>query len=44
MRAALYFQTSTIEQTTENQALELRQYLKARGWSLLTFAEAGLNP
>jgi DNA invertase Pin-like site-specific DNA recombinase len=35
MRAAIYLRTSTVEQTTENQAIELRKYVETRGWSTL---------
>jgi DNA invertase Pin-like site-specific DNA recombinase len=34
MKAAIYARVSTIDQTCENQLLELRQYCKARGWSI----------
>jgi DNA invertase Pin-like site-specific DNA recombinase len=32
MRVAIYARVSTIDQTTDNQLLELRQYVAGRGW------------
>ena len=32
LTAALYARVSTTDQTTENQLLELRRYVQARGW------------
>jgi DNA invertase Pin-like site-specific DNA recombinase len=32
MRTALYFRVSTDRQTTQSQAIELRNYCKRRGW------------
>jgi integrase len=34
MKAAIYARVSTTDQTCENQLLELRQYAKARGWTV----------
>lgn len=34
MRAALYARVSTTDQTCENQLLELRGYVRARGWTI----------
>lgn len=34
MKAAIYARVSTDQQTTENQLLELRRYVSARGWDL----------
>ena len=34
MRAALYGRCSTSEQTVENQLLELRRFVEARGWTI----------
>jgi DNA invertase Pin-like site-specific DNA recombinase len=34
MTAALYARVSTADQTCENQLLELRQYCRARGWTV----------
>jgi DNA invertase Pin-like site-specific DNA recombinase len=33
MRVAIYARVSTHDQTTENQLLELRRYVEARGWT-----------
>ncbi|MEX2272569.1 MAG: recombinase family protein [Vicinamibacterales bacterium] len=33
MRAALYVRVSTLDQTPENQLLELRRFVTARGWT-----------
>ena len=33
LRAALYARVSTNDQTTDNQLLELRRYVEARGWT-----------
>ena len=34
MRVALYARCSTADQHTENQLLELRRYVGARGWEV----------
>ena len=34
MRAAVYARVSTSDQTCENQLLELRRYVAARGWTI----------
>jgi DNA invertase Pin-like site-specific DNA recombinase len=34
MRAALYARVSTLDQTCENQLIELRRYGEARGWTI----------
>src|SRR5687767_13681850 len=33
LRAAMYARVSTNDQTTDNQILELRRYIEARGWT-----------
>src|SRR5689334_19681585 len=33
MRAAIYARVSTFDQEPENQLLELRRYIEARGWT-----------
>jgi DNA invertase Pin-like site-specific DNA recombinase len=38
MPAALYMRTSTVDQNTENQLLELRWYIEARGWSAIEYS------
>jgi DNA invertase Pin-like site-specific DNA recombinase len=39
MRAALYLRTSTTEQNPQNQAIELRRYVEARGWTAVEFVD-----
>ena len=39
LRAALYARVSTTDQTTENQILELRRYVAARGWTGIEFLD-----
>lgn len=34
MRAAIYARVSTLDQEPENQLLELRRYVEARGWTM----------
>jgi DNA invertase Pin-like site-specific DNA recombinase len=34
MRAAIYARVSTIDQTCENQLIEIRNYVKARNWTV----------
>lgn len=44
MRAALYARVSTADQTCDNQLLELRQYVAARGWTLhREYVDAGVS-
>lgn len=43
MRAALYARVSTSEQTCENQLLELRRYVEARGWTATEFVDEGVS-
>jgi DNA invertase Pin-like site-specific DNA recombinase len=43
IRAAVYLRVSTAEQTTENQARELRAYVLARGWSGTEYCDAGVS-
>jgi len=43
MRVALYARVSTHEQTTENQLLELRRYVEARGWSAVEYVDEGVS-
>ena len=33
MKAAIYARVSTVDQEPENQLLELRRYIQARGWT-----------
>ena len=39
LRAALYARVSTADQTTENQAIELRRYAEARGWTAREYVD-----
>src|SRR6185503_15253489 len=43
MRAALYARVSTSEQTCDNQLIELRRYVEARGWSGTEFVDSGVS-
>lgn len=43
MRAAVYARVSTVDQTCENQLLELRRYCEARGWSIKEYVDAGVS-
>jgi len=43
MRAALYARVSTTEQTADNQLLELRRYIEARGWTGTEFVDRGIS-
>jgi DNA invertase Pin-like site-specific DNA recombinase len=43
MRAAIYARVSTTEQTAENQLLELRRYIEARGWTAVEYVDIGVS-
>jgi DNA invertase Pin-like site-specific DNA recombinase len=43
MRAAIYARVSTADQTAENQLLELRRYVEARGWTAVEFVDEGVS-
>ena len=44
MRVAIYARVSTVEQTTANQLLDLRQDASARGWRHITeFIDEGVS-
>ncbi len=43
MRAALYARVSTMDQQTENQLAELRQYAGARGWAVAEYVDHGVS-
>jgi len=43
MRAAIYARVSTTDQTCENQLLELRRYVAARGWSPSEYVDEGVS-
>jgi len=40
---ALYARVSTSEQTAENQLLELRRYVQARGWKVVEYVDSGVS-
>src|SRR5262245_25454642 len=42
-RAAIYARVSTTDQTTENQLLELRRYIEARGWTASEYVEEAVS-
>jgi DNA invertase Pin-like site-specific DNA recombinase len=41
-RAAIYLRVSTADQTTENQAREVRAYVEARGWTAVEYVDEGV--
>ena len=43
LRAALYCRVSTSDQTCENQLLELRRYVEARGWTTTEYLDHGVS-
>lgn len=43
MRAAIYARVSTLDQEPENQLLELRRYVEARGWTGTEFVDRGVS-
>jgi len=43
MRVAIYGRVSTHEQTAENQLLELRRYVEARGWTAVEYVDEGIS-
>ena len=42
-RAGVYARVSTIDQQTENQLLELRRYVQARGWTATEYIDKGVS-
>jgi DNA invertase Pin-like site-specific DNA recombinase len=42
MRAALYGRVSTFDQEPENQLVELRRYVQARGWTAVEHVDRGV--
>ena len=42
-RAAIYARVSTVEQNCDNQLLELRKYVEARGWTAQEYVDRGVN-
>src|SRR5207248_1073094 len=43
MRAAIYARVSTSDQTVDNQLLELRRYIEARGWTAVEYVDRGVS-
>ena len=43
MRAAIYARVSTLDQEPENQLVELRRYVEARGWTGVEFVDKGVS-
>src|SRR3954469_9274805 len=43
MKVAIYARVSTQEQTAENQLLELRRYVEARGWTAIEYVDQGVS-
>jgi DNA invertase Pin-like site-specific DNA recombinase len=43
MHCAVYARVSTHEQTPENQLLELRRYVEARGWTAVEYVDHGVS-
>ena len=43
MKAAIYARVSTIEQNCDNQLLELRRYVEARGWTVQEYVDRGVS-
>lgn len=43
MKVALYARVSTHDQTAENQLLELRRYVAARGWTGIEYVDQDVS-
>ncbi len=43
MKAAIYARVSTADQTCENQLIELRRYVEARGWTAVEFVDRAVS-
>jgi DNA invertase Pin-like site-specific DNA recombinase len=43
VKVAMYARVSTHDQTAENQLLELRRYVSARGWSAVEYVDEGVS-
>src|SRR5579862_6534768 len=43
MRAAIYARVSTFDQEPENQLVELRRYVAARGWTAVEYVDRGVS-
>ena len=42
-RAAIYARVSTLDQAPENQLIELRRYVEARGWTATEYIDHGVS-
>ena len=42
-RAAIYARVSTLDQEPQNQLIELRQYITARGWTAVEYVDHGIS-
>ena len=43
MKVAVYARVSTVDQTAENQLLELRRYVAAHGWTAVEYVDEGVS-
>src|SRR3954447_19342564 len=43
MRAAIYARVSTLDQEPENQLVEVRRYVEARGWTATEYVDHGVS-
>ena len=43
MKAAIYARVSTLDQEPENQLVELRKYVAARGWDFVEYTDHGVS-
>jgi DNA invertase Pin-like site-specific DNA recombinase len=43
MRAAIYARVSTFDQEPENQLVEIRRYVAARGWTAVEYVDRGVS-
>lgn len=43
VRVAVYLRVSTTDQTCENQAIDLRRYADARGWTVIEYRDHGIS-
>jgi DNA invertase Pin-like site-specific DNA recombinase len=43
MKVAIYARVSTADQTCDNQLIELRRYVEARGWTAQEFVDSGVS-
>ncbi|MEO8077057.1 MAG: recombinase family protein [Acidobacteriota bacterium] len=41
-RVGIYVRVSTVDQTCDNQLLELRRYVEARGWTAVEYVDTGV--